>query len=160
MSMEVLKEKSQILELYFFYSFSNFSRLRFPPPMSTGSILHRSNEDFHIVTLAKNSRCSCTDRDPKRMLCWGQRPRLSLTLSMSVRISLSLIYAVPEVGGIKPEKKYWNIFNQTVHTYLKLIWKMNLVHQNWHNLFSSYFIKKIFWTKNLNCSNGHIKRTY
>ena len=40
MSIELWKVASQILELYFFHSFSFFSKLRFPP-LSPGLIIHR-----------------------------------------------------------------------------------------------------------------------
>lgn len=39
-----------------------------------------------------------------RTLCWGQTPRFCRMVLKSERISLPMMYAVPDVGGISPVK--------------------------------------------------------
>ena len=50
------------------------------------------------LSLVKKLKCSETVKRSKRMLCWGQIPRLFLIWSISVRMLKPLIIASPLVG--------------------------------------------------------------
>lgn len=56
-------------------------------------------------TLQKYRRCSSTVMFSNRMSCWGQRPILWRTLSISVMMSYPFTFAVPLDGARKPDSR-------------------------------------------------------